>query len=71
VLAYVITVLPGGRKVTFTGHKELTLDGRHTTFDVIDGLKKGQSYTFAVAAVNAAGQGPATTTAAVTPQARP
>lgn len=71
VLAYVVTVLPGGRKVTFTGRKELTLDGRHTTFEVIDGLKNGQSYTFAVAAVNAAGAGAATTTAAVTPQARP
>ncbi|MDR3747870.1 MAG: right-handed parallel beta-helix repeat-containing protein, partial [Acidobacteriota bacterium] len=61
ITAYVVTVEPGGRKVTFTGRNVVTLDGRHVTFKVISGLKPG-TYTFRVAAVNEAGAGEATTT---------
>ena len=64
ITAYVVTVEPGGRKVTFTGRNVITLDGRHTTFKVISGLKPG-TYTFHVAAVNEAGEGEAATTAPV------
>jgi hypothetical protein len=65
VTAYVVTVEPGGRKVTFTGRNVVTLEGRHATFKVIDGLKPG-TYTFHVAAVNGAGEGEAATTKPVT-----
>jgi hypothetical protein len=66
VIAYTVTVNPGGRKVTFTGRNVLTLEGTaHMTFYVIDGLKPGETYTFRVAAVNPAGEGePAVTSAA-------
>jgi len=58
VLAYAVTVNPGGRKVTFTGRKVLALEGTtHTTFSVIDGLAAGETYTFSVAAVNPSGEG--------------
>jgi hypothetical protein len=57
VLAYAVTVKPGDRKVMFTGRKFLVLGGRHVTFDVVDGLEPGKSYTFDVAAVNVAGEG--------------
>jgi len=30
----------------------IVLEGRHTTFDVIDRLESGQTYTFGVAAVS-------------------
>ena len=57
IVAYVVTVEPGGNKFTFTGRNIITLqDGRHTTFKVISGLKSG-TYTFHIAAVNAAGEG--------------
>ena len=63
VLAYVVTVNPGGRKVTFTGRRVLALEGTtHTTFSVVDGLKPGESYTFSVAAVNPTGEGAAAVT---------
>ena len=62
VLAYSVTVNPGGRKVMFTGRKFLVLSGKHVTFDVVDGLENGKTYTFDVAAVNVAGTGAATTT---------
>ncbi|HTA95514.1 MAG TPA: right-handed parallel beta-helix repeat-containing protein, partial [Verrucomicrobiae bacterium] len=64
VLAYAVTVNPGGRKVMFTGRKVLVLGGRHVTFDVVDGLENGKTYTFDVAAVNSAGEGAAKTTKA-------
>jgi hypothetical protein len=57
VLAYAVTIQPGGRKVMFTGRKFLVLGGRHVTFDVVDGLEPGKAYTFDVAAVNTAGEG--------------
>lgn len=65
IMAYVVTVQPGGRKVTFTGRNVITLQGtRHTTFDVISGLKPG-TYTFEVQAVNEAGPGVAAITGPV------
>ena len=68
VLAYNVTVNPGGRTVAFAGRQFLVLGGKHVTFGVVDGLKKGSNYTFSVAAVNAAGTGAAATTKPVTPQ---
>ena len=65
IVAYAFTVKPGGRKVTLTGRKVLTLAGRHRTFGVIEGLEPG-TYRIDVAAVNAAGEGPAATTNEVT-----
>ena len=57
IIAYLVTVRPSGRKVVLTGRNILTLsETRHTTFDVISGLKPG-TYTFAVQAVNEAGAG--------------
>ncbi len=67
VLAYAVTVNPGGRKVTFTGRRVLALEGTtHTTFSVVDGLEPGQTYTFSVAAVNPTGEGEAAVTRPVT-----
>jgi hypothetical protein len=57
VLAYAVTVSPGGRKVMFTGRNIVVLEGTHSTFNVVDGLTSGASYSFSVAAVNAAGEG--------------
>jgi hypothetical protein len=62
VLSYSVTVNPGGRKVMFRGRQFLVLGGKHVTFGVVDGLEDGKMYTFNVAAVNAAGEGTATTT---------
>jgi hypothetical protein len=68
LLAYAVTVNPGNRKVTFTGRRITSLSGTHTTFDVIDGLVSGVSYTFTVAAVGPAGEGvPVTTEAVIIP----
>jgi hypothetical protein len=62
ITAYVVTIEPGGRAVTFTGRNIVVLqEGRHTTFKVISGLKPG-TYTFHIAAVNAAGAGEAAVT---------
>jgi hypothetical protein len=66
VLAYEVTVNPSGRKVLFTGRNIVVLEGTHSTFNVVDGLTPGVSYTFSVAAVNAGGAGAAVTTAPVT-----
>jgi Right handed beta helix region/Fibronectin type III domain len=66
LLAYSVTVNPGGRKVIFTGRRITSLAGTHTTFDVIDGLTSGETYTFSVAAIGAAGEGAPLTTPAVT-----
>ena len=66
VIAYAVTINPGGRKVIFTGRRVLALEGTtHTTFSVIDGLEPGQTYTFSVAAVNPAGEGMPAVTAPV------
>ena len=62
VLAYVVTIQPGGRKQVFTGHRELTLEGRHVTFVSLDGLTPGTKYTFGVSAVNPSGEGEVTWT---------
>jgi hypothetical protein len=70
ILGYDVTIHPGDRKVTFSGRKFLVLGGRHVTFDTVDGLESGKTYTFDVAAVNSAGTGAAKTTAPVTPGAK-
>jgi hypothetical protein len=51
-----VTVNPGGRKVMFNGRGAVSLDGTHTTFSVIDGLKVGATYTFGVTAVTPTGR---------------
>jgi hypothetical protein len=66
VLAYAVTVKPEGRKVMFIGRKFLVLSGKHVTFDVVDGLEDGKTYTFDVAAVNVAGEGAPASTHSVT-----
>ncbi len=68
ILAYQVTVNPGGRKVTFTGRNVIVLEGRHTTFNTIGGLESGKSYTFSVTAVNNAGPGTPVTVGPVTVQ---
>lgn len=65
IIAYEVTIEPGGRKVMFTGRNVLTLEGKHTTFKVISGLQPG-TYTFRVSAVNEAGAGEPAVTAPVT-----
>jgi hypothetical protein len=69
VTAYVVTINPGGRQVTLDGRKVLVLGGKHMTFGVVDGLENGKTYTFEVAAMNAAGTGEAAKTRAITPTA--
>ncbi|HTX22896.1 MAG TPA: hypothetical protein VMD27_13690 [Candidatus Aquilonibacter sp.] len=69
IIAYAVTVNPGGRKVMFTGRKVLVLSGKHVTFDVVDDLEKGKTYTFDVAAVNLAGEGAAKTVKVSVPAA--
>ncbi len=59
VIAYVVTVEPGGRRGIFTGRRLITLEGRHVTFVTLGGLTPGVSYSFSVAAVNPAGPGEA------------
>ena len=66
VLAYAVTVNPGGRKIVFTGRNIVVLEGRHVTFNVVDGLTSGATYTFSVAAVNNAGEGAPVTVGPVT-----
>lgn len=66
VTHFAVTVLPEGRKVLLEGRRFVVLEGKHTTFGVIDGLKHKETYTFKVAAVNAAGEGEAITTDPVT-----
>jgi hypothetical protein len=66
VIGYSVTVNPGGRKVMFTGRNIVVLEGAHSTFDVVDGLTSGASYSFSVAAVNAAGEGTPTVVGPVT-----
>jgi hypothetical protein len=59
ITAYVFIVNPGNRRVGFGGRTALVLSGAHETFGVVDGLQAGRSYTIGVAAINAAGEGPA------------
>ena len=66
ILAYAVTVNPGGRKVLFTGRNIIVLEGTHATFNVVGGLTSGASYTFSVAAVNDAGEGTPTVVGPVT-----
>lgn len=67
IVAYAVTVNPGGRKVYFRGRNVIALqDGRHTTFNTIDGLEHGKTYTFSISAVNASGEGEAVTPPPVT-----
>lgn len=66
IIAYAVTIQPSGRKVYFTGRNVIALqDSKHVTFDVINGLKPGQTYSFGVSAVNAAGEGKSATTQAI------
>lgn len=66
VLAYAVTVNPGGRKVLFTGRNVVVLEGTHSTFNVVGGLTSGATYTFRVAAVNVTGEGAPTIVGPVT-----
>lgn len=66
ITAYAVTIQPSGRKVYFTGRDVLALQGtKHVTFDVINGLIPGKTYSFSVSAVNAAGEGQSATTQAI------
>ena len=66
IIAYAVTVQPSGRKVYFTGRNVIALqDTKHATFDVIHGLNSGQTYSFSVSAVNAAGEGKPATAQAI------
>lgn len=59
ILAYSFTINPGGRKVVFGGRAVQALEGTaHTTFDVVEGLTPGETYTISVAAMTAGGEGP-------------
>jgi hypothetical protein len=59
ILAYSFTINPGGRRVVFGGRAVQALEGTaHTTFDVIEGLTPGETYTISVAAMTAGGDGP-------------
>lgn len=66
IVAYVVTVNPGGRRVRFEGRRVLVFgttpaNGRgHQTFDVIGGIGAEKGLSFSLAAVNAAGAGPST-----------
>lgn len=63
ITAYAVTIHPSGRKIYFTGRNVIALqESKHVTFNVINGLKPGQSYRFSVSAVNAAGEGKPVTT---------
>ncbi len=68
VTAYVFIVNPGNRRVNFGGRTAVVLAGAHETFGVVDGLVAGRSYTIGVAAINAAGEGPAATAQPFVPQ---
>ncbi|HEY0308101.1 MAG TPA: right-handed parallel beta-helix repeat-containing protein [Acidobacteriaceae bacterium] len=57
VLAYVVMVDSDANQQTFTGHRLITLQGRHRTFVTLDGLPPGKTHRFGVAAVNPSGMG--------------
>lgn len=57
IIAYAVTVRPGGRRQVFTGRRMMTLEGRHITFVTMDGLTPDTKYTFGVSAVNPLGEG--------------
>jgi hypothetical protein len=66
IIAYAITAQPSNRKLYVTGRNVIALqDSRHVTFAVMDGLTPGQTYSFSVAAVNAAGEGEPVTVQAI------
>ena len=66
IIAYAVTIHPSGRKVYFSGRNVIALqESKHVTFDVINGLKPGESYSFSVSAINAAGEGKPATVEAV------
>jgi hypothetical protein len=58
VLTYIVTVMPGGRRVVFGGRAEVALQGTtHTTFSTIEGLTPGETYTFVMTALGPGGEG--------------
>lgn len=61
VLAYKFIIDPGHHEVTMTGRTAIAVDGRHSTYFTIDGLKNGSNYTCTLSAVNDVGEGPAAT----------
>jgi Fibronectin type III domain/Right handed beta helix region len=61
VIAYRFGIEPGHREFEFTGRTVLTLDGRHSTYFTVDGIKSGTAYTCGATAVNMAGEGPVAT----------
>ncbi len=67
ITAFLLTAQPGGKQVRLTGRGIITLDARHSTFGVIDGLESGTTYTIEVQAVNEAGSGPPAKSKPVTP----
>jgi hypothetical protein len=58
VIAYVLTIDPGGGAKVLTGHRVIALEGKGTKFFTVSGLVPGTRYRFGVAAVNSSGQGP-------------
>ena len=66
IIAYLITIEPGGHKVMVTGRCVLTLGWWREIFAVVNGLKNGKRYQFDVAAVNAAGAGKSVATRPIT-----
>ncbi|QMV18299.1 fibronectin type III domain-containing protein [Granulicella sp. 5B5] len=68
VLAYAITIDPGGRKQIFTGRRIITLEGRHVTFVSLGGLDPAKTYRFGVAALGPSGEGQITWSTPSTPK---
>ena len=61
LLSYIVTIQPDkepGKTQTFTGRRIIALEGRHNTFDTVEGLDSTKHYRFGVAAVNPTGTGP-------------
>lgn len=65
IVAYAVTVQPGGRKIYFTGRNVITLQGtKHGTFGVVDHVPAGP-ISISIAAINAAGEGAGATVSPV------